>query len=125
MTSRIALSPGRKVRAGRCRSTPAVPARVRHASEAFAVFQTSEESTAIKPMARHQKPGTARIDLDISPEAKLRFASIHESLGFKTKAETFDAILYFVATKDKIDPAIMERIEAKLDHALETLESLT
>lgn len=76
-------------------------------------------------MARHQKPGTARIDLDISPEAKLRFASIHESLGFKTKAETFDAIVYFVATKDKIDPAILARIETKLDHAVETLESLT
>ncbi len=76
-------------------------------------------------MARHQKPGTARIDLDISPDAKLRFESIHGSLGFKTKAETFDAILYFVATKDKIDPAVMQRIEAKLDQALETLESLT
>ena len=68
-------------------------------------------------MPRHQKPGTARIDLDISVEAKLRFATLHESLGFKTKSETFEAILYFVWTKDKIDPAVMERMEQKLDHS--------
>jgi len=76
-------------------------------------------------MPRHQKPGTARIDLDISDEAKLRFASLHESLDFKTKSETFEAILYFVSTKDKIDPAVMERVEQKLDHAIELLESLS
>jgi len=76
-------------------------------------------------MPRHQKPGTARIDLDISVEAKLRFAALHESLGFKTKSETFEAILYFVSTKDKIDPAVMERMEQKLDHSIELLESLS
>ena len=76
-------------------------------------------------MPRRQKPGTARVDLDISVEAKLRFASLHESLGFKTKSETFEAILYFVSTKDKIDPAVSERMEQKLDHAIELLESLS
>lgn len=76
-------------------------------------------------MARHQKPGTERIDLDISPVAKQRFVTLHESLCFKTQAETFDALLYFVSTKDKIDPAALQRIEAKLDQVLQTLESLT
>jgi hypothetical protein len=74
---------------------------------------------------RHQKPRTARIDLDISVEVRLRFATLHESLGFKTKSETFEAILYFVSTKDKIDPAVMERMEQKLDHSIELLESLS
>ena len=63
--------------------------------------------------------------MDISVEAKLRFAALHESLGFKTKSETFEAILYFVSTKDKIDPAVMERMEQKLDHSIELLESLS
>jgi hypothetical protein len=76
-------------------------------------------------MPRHQKPGTARVDLDISVEAKRRFASLHESLGFKTKSETFEAILYFVSTKDKIDPAVLERLEQKLDNSIELLESLS
>jgi len=76
-------------------------------------------------MPRNQKPGSARIDLDISVEAKLRFASLHESLGFKTKTETFEAILYFVSTKDKIDPAVLDRIEDTLKHHTRILESLS
>ena len=44
---------------------------------------------------------------------------------FKTKSGTFEAILYFVSTKDKIDPAVMERMEQKLDHSIELLESLS
>ena len=75
-------------------------------------------------MARNQKPGTARIDLDITVEGKLRFATLHESLGFKTKSQTFEAILYFVSTKDKIDPAVLDRIEVKLDHMFEALETV-
>jgi outer membrane protein assembly factor BamD (BamD/ComL family) len=34
----------------------------------------------------------------------MKFESLHESMGLKTKAQTFEAILYFVSTKDKIDP---------------------
>jgi hypothetical protein len=43
-------------------------------------------------------------------------------LGFKTKAETFEAIVYAVSTRDKIDPAAVERIERKLDRFLERLD---
>ena len=32
-------------------------------------------------------------------------------MGLKTKAQTFEAILYFVSTKDKIDPAALQRME--------------
>jgi hypothetical protein len=75
-------------------------------------------------MARHSKPGTARIDHDISIEAKLRFERLHASLGFKTKAETLEAIFYFVSTKDTIDPHTLERIERKVDGMAATLETL-
>ena len=57
-------------------------------------------------------------------EAKLRFETLHESLGFKTKVQTFQAILYFVSTKDKIDPAALQRVEKKIDHSIQLLESL-
>ncbi len=56
-------------------------------------------------MAHQSKSGTAQFALDISPDAKLRFESLYQSMGLKTKAQTFEAILYFVSTKDKIDPA--------------------
>jgi len=73
-------------------------------------------------MPRHTKPGSARIDLDVTAETKLRFAAVHEALGFKTKTETFEAIIYAVSMKDKIDPHAVERVERKLDHLLEHLE---
>ena len=79
----------------------------------------------MKRIARNQTAKTARIDLEISPEAQRLFAEIHKSLGYKTKPETFEAIVYSVSTKDKIDPGIIQRIDAKLDHALEILDSLT
>jgi hypothetical protein len=50
---------------------------------------------------------------------------LHQSMGFRTKAQTFEAILYFVSTKDKIDPAALERMEKKIDHSIHLLESLT
>ncbi len=46
-------------------------------------------------------------------------------MGLKTKAQTFEAILYFVSTKDKIDPAALQRMEKKIDHSIHLLESLT
>jgi hypothetical protein len=104
---------------------PADPARVRHASEGDAIFSNHDQTTELNPMPRNQKPGSARIDLDISVEAKLRFASLHESLGYKTKTETFEAILYFVSTKDKIDPSVLDRIEDTLKHHTQILESLS
>jgi len=76
-------------------------------------------------MPRHQKPGTVRFDLDIQLETHAQFAAIQKALGFKTKTETFEAIVFSISAKDIIDPIVMERIEAKLNHALETLDSLT
>jgi len=64
-------------------------------------MKTTEELSAIQ------------FHVECTMEAKLRFATLHESLGFKTKSQTFEAILYFVSTKDKIDPAILNRIEVK------------
>ena len=79
----------------------------------------------MKRIARNQTARAARIDLEISPEAQQLFAEIHKALGYKTKPETFEAIVYSVSTKDKIDPAIIQRMNSKLDHVLEILDSLT
>ena len=73
-------------------------------------------------MPRHTTPGTSAFSLDITHEAKIRFAAIHNALGFKTKTETFEAILYCVSTQDKIDPHTLERIERKLDNLMEHME---
>ncbi len=76
-------------------------------------------------MPHQSKPGTVQIAFDISFDAKLRFETLHASLGFKTKTQTFEAMLYFVSTKDKIDPAALERIETIVGQSLALLESLT
>ncbi len=76
-------------------------------------------------MAHQSKSGTVQFALDISPDARLRFESLHQSMGLKTKAQTFEAILYFVSTKDKIDPTAIQRMEKKIDHSIHLLESLT
>jgi hypothetical protein len=73
-------------------------------------------------MPRRKIPGTAPFSLDVSLEAKLRFAGLHEALGFKTKAQTFEAIVYAASMKDKVDPVAVERIERKLDRFLERLD---
>ena len=73
-------------------------------------------------MLRHITPGTSAFSLDITHEAKIRFAAIHNALGFKSKAENFEAILYCVSTQDKIDPHALERIECKLDNLMEHME---
>jgi hypothetical protein len=113
------------VRAGRVAQFPAVPARVRHVSEGAAFFQTHQQQTKIKRMPRNQEPGTPRIDLDIIAEAHLRFAAIQKALGFKTKTETFEVLVFSISAKHVIDPDIIERLETKLDQALEAIESLT
>ncbi len=76
-------------------------------------------------MPRNAKPGTARIDLDVAIQAQLRFNALHEALGFKTKAETFEAVVYAVSMQDKIDPHMVERIERKLDDFIEIMESVS
>jgi hypothetical protein len=82
-------------------------------------------STRKITMAHQSKSRTVQFALDISPDARLRFESLHQSMGLKTKAQTFEAILYFVSTKDKIDPAALQRMEKKIDHSIHLLESLT
>jgi hypothetical protein len=75
-------------------------------------------------MAHQSKPDTTQIALDISYDAKLRFETLHQSMGFRTKAQTFEAILYFVSTKDKIDPALLGQMDKKLDTTIHLLQSL-
>lgn len=73
-------------------------------------------------MTRNKK--STRIDLAISIQAQLRFAAIHKALGYKTKPETFEALVFSISAKDVLDPGALERMENKLDQALETLDSL-
>jgi hypothetical protein len=88
-------------------------------------FKPTHQTTAIKCMAHKQNNKTARIDLDITVESQQRFAAIHKALGFKTRTETFEAIVFSITAKDVLHPNVMERIETKLDQALEIIESLT
>ena len=76
-------------------------------------------------MAHKQNNKTARIDLDITVESQQRFAAIHKALGFTTRTETFEAIVFSITAKDVLHPNVMERIETKLDQTLEIIESLT
>jgi hypothetical protein len=73
-------------------------------------------------MAYPKKSPTVQFHVDCSPEAKSRFATLHEAFGFKTKAATFEAILFAMSLKDKIDPQILQCIDVKLDRVLESLE---
>ena len=75
-------------------------------------------------MAYPKKTPAAQFHVDCTPEAKSRFAALHEAFGFKTKAATFEAVLFAVSLKDKIDPQILLRIEAKLDQVLENFDTL-
>jgi hypothetical protein len=93
---------------------------VRRPTSQFIFLSTATNFSRLNDMPRRKTPGTASFSLDISMEAKLRFAGLHDALGFKTKAETFEAIVYAVSTRDKIDP--FERIERKLDRFLERLD---
>ena len=131
---RIALPLG-KCRAGRFPALfPLVPSACQACSgrprtvAGLLAFCRSFQSFARTPritMAHQSKSGTVQLALDISPDARLRFESLHQSMGLKTKAQTFEAILYFVSTKDKIDPAALQRMEKKIDHSIHLLESLT
>jgi len=76
-------------------------------------------------MPRNAKAGTTRFDLDITLQAQQRFTALHQAFGFKTKTETFEAILYAVSTQDKIDSHAVERIEHKLDDFLELMEEVS
>ncbi len=75
-------------------------------------------------MARNPKTKSARIDLDITVESQQRFDTIHKALGFKTKPETFEALVFSISAKDVLRPDVMARMESKLDQALEVLDLL-
>jgi hypothetical protein len=80
--------------------------------------------TSLIIMAYPKKTPAVQFHVDCTPEAKSRFAILHEAFGFKTKAATFEAVLFAVSIKDKIDPQILLRLEAKLDRVLENFDSL-
>ena len=75
-------------------------------------------------MAHQSKPGTTQIALDISYDAKLRFETLHQMMGFRTKAQTLEAIIYVVSTQDKIDPTLLGQMDKKLDTTIQLLQSL-
>jgi hypothetical protein len=75
-------------------------------------------------MAYPRKTPAAQFHVDCTPEAKSRFAALHDAFGLKTKAATFEAVLFAVSLKDKIDPQMLLRIEAKLDRVLENFDDL-
>ena len=75
-------------------------------------------------MAYPRKTPAAQFHVDCTPAAKSRFAALHDAFGLKTKAATFEAVLFAVSLKDRIDPQILSRIEAKLDRVLENFDNL-
>ena len=76
-------------------------------------------------MPHHQPPNTRRMEFLLSGEAYERFHRLHEARGFRTKAETLEALIYAAEIDSKIDPAALGRIETKLDQALGFLEELS
>ena len=80
--------------------------------------------TSLNIMAYPKKTPAVQFHVDCTPEAKSRFATLHEAFGFKTKAATFEAVLFAVSIKDKIDPQILLRMETKLDRVLENFDNL-
>jgi len=75
-------------------------------------------------MKRQPTSATARIDLEITPETRARFNAIHKNLGFKTKPETFEALVFSITTKDILRPDVVARIERKLDEAIKILDTV-
>ena len=91
-------------------------------SETNSSFYRLRRLTPFDAMPRRKIPGTESFALDISSEAKSRFATLHAAFGLKTKAATFETILFAVTLKDKIDPQILHRIDANVARVLEKLE---
>lgn len=68
-----------------------------------------------------KKPGVVQFHVDCTTEANSRFIALHEAFGLPSKAATFEAILFAVSLKDKIDPQLLTGMDAKLDRVLERL----
>lgn len=75
-------------------------------------------------MAYPSKSPAVQFHVECSTRGESRFAVLHQAFGFKTKAATFEAVLYAVSLKDKIDPQILLRMESKLDRVLENFDDL-
>jgi hypothetical protein len=75
-------------------------------------------------MSHPRKAPAVQFHVECSPEAKSRFAVLHEAFGFNAKAATFEAVVYAVSLKDKIDPQILLRLETKLDRLLEHFDDV-
>ena len=110
-------------------SFSAVPPCVRRTTGDFAtshhfLLRLPKYLTSLKIMAYPKKAPAAQFHVDCSLEAKSRFAALHEAFGFKTKSATFEAVVYAISLKDKIDPQILLRIESKLDRVLESFDTL-
>ena len=75
-------------------------------------------------MAYPKKSPAAQFHVDCVLETKNLFNKIHQASGFKTKAETFAAVIYTMATQDTLDPHLLTRIEHKLDRVLERYDDL-
>lgn len=75
-------------------------------------------------MPRTPKLPTFRLDLAITAESQKQFNAIHKALGFKTKPETFEAIVFSISAKDVLRPDSIARIESKLDHVLEAIDRI-
>jgi hypothetical protein len=78
--------------------------------------------TALTIMPHPRKAPAVQFHVECS--GKSRFALLHEAFGFKTKAAIFEAIVYAVSLKDKIDPQILLRLETKLDRLLEHFDDV-
>lgn len=72
-------------------------------------------------MAYQKKPGIKQFHVDCTTEAHSRFQALHQAFALPSKAATFEAILFAVSIKDKIDPQILSGMDSKLDRVLERL----
>lgn len=68
-----------------------------------------------------KKPGVVQFHVDCTTEANSRFLALHQAFGLPSKAATFEAILFAVSIKDKIDPQILLRIDSNVHRVLERL----
>lgn len=103
-----------------------VPPGVRRPSERLAAAHQVPSVkikylTSLTKMAYQKKPGIKQFHVDCTTEAHSRFQALHQAFALPSKAATFEAILFAVSIKDKIDPQILTGMDSKLDRVLERL----
>ena len=70
-------------------------------------------------MAYPTKTPAVQFHVDMLTRGEVALRRAPRSVRLQDKAATFEAVLFAVSLKDKIDPQILLRIEAKLDRVLE------